>query len=501
MEKHIIHLVPLGKTISVNHQIRLIDVLDEFGVEFPCGGKGTCGKCKVKVLHGDLRISEKHGQRLNKLGLSNEWRLACMSECTGDITLEVDQMHHLILADESDFDFIPQEGYGVAVDLGTTTLVAQLLDLSTAAVMAVESMLNPQIKYGADIISRIQACLNGHADDLAQSIRQAVGSMIQNLLAVHSVPLKRVNIVGNTAMQHIFCQLDVSPLSTYPFHAVDLGHKLLDPRQLNWPFEVLQGTHFYPSFGSFVGSDILAGIVATDIHHREKFTALIDLGTNGEIVIGNKEKIVCASTAAGPAFEGSNISMGMRASTGAISSVYIEDGQLQTRVIGNTTAKGLCGSALIDAVAVLHTLEKLGMFGEILSGAESIRLNDDVFLSQKDIHEFLLAKAAIAAGIEILARHIGISIHDLDAVYLSGGFGNYVNIAHVIATGLIELPEEKIHKVGNSALMGAKMLLFAHENTAKEILDLTHPVNLEADPYFQDIYVGKMMLIPAGETS
>ncbi|MDP2335367.1 MAG: 2Fe-2S iron-sulfur cluster-binding protein, partial [Bacteroidota bacterium] len=158
MKRHVIYLHPLGKELRVNDQTPLIDVLHEFGIEFPCGGKGTCGKCKVRLLEGEIKTTEVHQQKIEKLGLSNDWRLACFSRCTGDITLEIEQFNHLILADESEFDFIPQKGFGIAVDLGTTTVVAQLIDLSSAKVIAVETMLNPQVRFGADLISRIQAC-------------------------------------------------------------------------------------------------------------------------------------------------------------------------------------------------------------------------------------------------------------------------------------------------------------------------------------------------------
>jgi len=153
MIKHILRLQPLGKELRVNDQTPLIDVLHEFGIEFPCGGKGTCGKCKVRLLQGEIKITEVHRQKIEQLGLSSDWRLACYSQCTGDITLEIEQFNHLILADESEYEFIPQKGFGVAVDLGTTTLVAQLIELSSAKVLAVETLLNPQLKFGADLIS------------------------------------------------------------------------------------------------------------------------------------------------------------------------------------------------------------------------------------------------------------------------------------------------------------------------------------------------------------
>ncbi len=493
MNKHTIRLHPIGKEIIVNDQTPLIDVLHEFGIEFPCGGKGTCGKCKVRLLEGDVKISESHRQKLDKLDLANDWRLACFSLCSSDITLEIEQFNHLILADESEFEFIPQQGYGVAVDLGTTTIVAQLIDLSTANVLAVETLINPQLKFGADLISRIQACLDGNEAEMTRIIRSAIGTMIGLMLKKHEVEIRKVALVGNTVMQHIFSNSDVTPLSMYPFHTEDLGMKVFSPESLDWKFKIHENVQFYPSIGSFVGSDILSGIAATGLHQKEDFSALIDLGTNGEIVIGNSERIVCASTAAGPAFEGANISMGMRAVTGAISSLNLVDGKMEASVIGNTTPKGICGSALIDAIAILRKLDLIGMFGEINSGEDHILLAGKVSLTQKDINEFQLAKAAIAAGLTILAKNLSLELTDIETIYIAGGFGNYINIEHVVSTGMIELPEEKIHKMGNTALIGAKMFLFSDHTIINEILAITRHINLEGDPNFQDIYVDKML--------
>ncbi|MBV5315532.1 MAG: DUF4445 domain-containing protein [Prolixibacteraceae bacterium] len=495
MSKHVIRLHPLGKEIQVNNQTPLIDVLHEFGIEFPCGGKGTCGKCKVKLLDGEVHTTAAHQQKLDKLGLAKDWRLACFSNCTSNITLEIEQFNHLILADESEFEFKPQQGFGIAIDLGTTTVVAQLVDLSTAKVLAVETMLNPQVKFGADLISRIQACLDGQAEEMTRIIRLAIGTMIEVMLKRHHVDVQKVVLVGNTAMQLIFSKCDVSPLSMYPFHTNNLGLKSFQSEELDWKFEVKEPVRFYPSIGSFVGSDILAGIAATGLHLKESYSALIDLGTNGEIVLGNKHQIVCASTAAGPAFEGANISMGMRAVIGAIASLNLVDGKIEASVIGNTAAKGICGSALIDAVAVLRKLELIGMFGEINSGGQKIQLAGKVSLSQKDINEFQLAKAAIAAGLTILARNLSIELSEIETIYIAGGFGSYINIENVVATGMIELPEEKIHKMGNTALIGAKMFLFSDSAITTEILNKTRHINLEGDPSFQDIYVDKMLFL------
>jgi uncharacterized 2Fe-2S/4Fe-4S cluster protein (DUF4445 family) len=495
MIKHTIRLYPLDRKIHVNDGTPLMDIMHEFGIEFPCGGTGSCGKCRIRLLSGNIITSEEHQRKLEKLRLPEDWKLACLSRCSEDILIEIDQFNHIILADESDFSFSPGSGYGVAVDLGTTTLVAQWIDLSNAAVMAVETMLNPQGKFGADLISRIQACIDGHQPEMERLIRSAVGNMIQSMIRIKPADLTRVVIVGNTVMQHIFSGNDVTPLSVYPFHTPNHGMEEFSSAGLDWNFNVGEKVRFYPSIGSFVGSDILAGIAATGMYSNEKFTALIDLGTNGEIAVGNMDGIVCASTAAGPAFEGANISMGMRAVTGAISSFNLNEDVIQANVIGNVKPRGICGSALIDAVAILRKQNAIGIFGEINSGADKIILSESISLTQKDIHEFLLAKAAIAAGLDILTRQLSISLSDIDAIYIAGGFGNYINLDHVVETGMILFPKEKIHKMGNTALIGAKMFLFSDvSDIALNILSKTTHINLESNPAFQEIYIENMVL-------
>ncbi|MGE0020768.1 MAG: ASKHA domain-containing protein [Draconibacterium sp.] len=494
-KKVTIKLHPIGKTVSVTRGTPLIDVLHEFGIEFPCGGKGTCGSCKVKLIDGELNIDQLQQKKLNKLKLGSNWRLACFCKAETDITLEITQFENIILADNSNFAFRPKQGFGVAVDLGTTTIVAQLVNLENGHVLDSVSELNPQAKFGGDLISRIQSCLDGKQKELQKLVRQMIGQMIESMLSKHQVKVVDVVLVGNTVMHHIFSGLPVSPLSFYPFHSPFLEMQKFSSAELNWNLPENAEIIFSPSIGSFIGSDILAGIAATRMAENENYSILIDLGTNGEIVIGNRHKIVCASTAAGPAFEGAKIGQGMRATTGAISSVEFENNKLNIHVIGNVDAKGICGSGLIDVIAMLLNREEIGLFGEINSGADSVQLTKNVSLTQQDIREFQLAKAAIATGVQVLLNQLQISYTDIEHVYIAGGFGNFLNIGNVIRTGLIECETEKIIKFGNTALIGAKMFLFESEDFLVNILAKTSHVNLESDPNFQDIYIEKMMLV------
>lgn len=486
-----IRLEPLGKQLTVSRGTSLIDVLHEFGVEFPCGGKGTCGKCKVRLIEGDIPVNQDHRVLLEELGLFPEWRLACKSKAESDLVLEVGQYEAMIQADESTFTFEAGTGFGIAVDLGTTTLIAQLVDLSNAKVLAVETALNPQRRWGSDLISRVESALDGNGPLLTDSIRKELGSMLLKLTGKKKVPIERIVLVGNTVMHHLFCDLDVKPLAFYPFESPELDMKRFRAEELGWDVhcsEIL----FYPSIGSFVGSDILAGIFATGMWHKEELSVLVDLGTNGEIVVGNRKGILCASTAAGPAFEGARISSGMLATAGAISSLRIQEGKFQCKVIGNVPARGICGSGLIDAVAEVLVHGQLGEFGEILSGDAAIKLTREVLLTARDIQEFQLAKAAIAAGLSIILRKLDVSSGQISDVYIAGAFGSYINLENMLRTGMMDFPRDRFHKLGNAALIGAKMFLFSEMEKPEEILARTRHVNLESENDFQEVFVNKL---------
>jgi uncharacterized 2Fe-2S/4Fe-4S cluster protein (DUF4445 family) len=493
-----ITLHPIGLEISVRPGTPLIDVLYEYGVEFPCGGKGTCGTCKIKILEGDIPLTEKHKFQLEKLGLARDMRLACMSSAPeSDLQIEVPQFKSVILADDSIFEFQPLYGKGIAVDIGTTTIVAQLLDLSSGQVLNVVTARNPQGKYGADIMSRIEFALSGnYAHQLKKLIRNKILEMIRFLLGGSSLDIEKIILVGNSAMHHFFCGFDVKPLSFYPFESPNLGIKTFRPAELGWDLDQKTEITFMPSIGSFVGSDILAGIFATKIHLSDSYKVLIDLGTNGEIVIGNKERIVCASTAAGPAFEGARITMGMTASTGAISSIMHHGKKFRCHTIGNVNPSGICGSGMIDAMAVFLEKDLINDFGDILSGEEQIFLEKEVFINQQDIREIQLAKAAIAAGLEILVKQLEISLYQIDELYIAGGFGNFINVSNAQMIGLLNLPEDQIIKMGNTALIGAKIFLFTDHNMIDQVLKITKHISLESDPEFQELFIKNMQFRP-----
>jgi uncharacterized 2Fe-2S/4Fe-4S cluster protein (DUF4445 family) len=446
------------------------------------------------VLSGTLPVTSDDQRLLSPAELAEGWRLSCRAQVGGNLKLELAQWEAAILGDDSMFSFTPRQGLGVAVDLGTTTLVGQLVDLQTGNVLSVRTALNAQAQHGADIMSRIDFAVAGGQNRLETLIREQIGELIQKLFvdASRVEEVKDVVVVGNTVMHHLFCGVSVEPLSHYPFEPVNDGLQSFPADELGWQLKA--PVRFLPCLGGFVGSDILAGVLATELHKSDVLVALIDLGTNGEIIVGNRERMLCASTAAGPAFEGARISMGMRAATGAISEVTWREGRFHCRVLGNVAPRGICGSGLVDAVAVgldRHVIQRTGKFVD----GQTLALLPPVALSQKDVRELQLAKGAIAAGFRILLQRWGAGADDVSRVYLAGAFGNYISRASARRIGLLNFPPEKVEPAGNTALRGAKLALFGlgdPDGSCVELRQRVQHCSLNEDEQFQEIYVEEM---------
>jgi uncharacterized 2Fe-2S/4Fe-4S cluster protein (DUF4445 family) len=491
-----IRLEPLGASFEAPRGVALQDILPEYGVEFPCGGQAQCKGCRIKVLSGNIPLTPGQEQILSPEECAAGWRLACRSTAGNDLTIELAQWEAVILADESTFAFTPREGLGIAVDVGTTTLAAQILDLATGNVLAVRTALNAQAKHGADIMSRIGFAVAGKGlAVLTGLIREEIGRMAEELLRESGRErgtLREIVLVGNTAMHHLFSGIDCTPLSRYPFEPERDGLMTFTSRDLGWTLGATPSIRFLPCLGGFVGSDILAGVIATNLYRSNEPVCLIDLGTNGEIVIGAGGRLLCCSTAAGPAFEGARISMGMRAVTGAIAEVQRDGNQIVCRTFGNGTPRGICGSGLVDAAAVLLDLDRVSFRGRIAGGGEPIVLAGEVALTQTDIRELQLAKGAIAAGIRILLRELQLEQGDIRTVYLAGAFGNYVKKASAHRIGLLPFSPDTITSSGNTALRGAKRMLFDDADSVEALAGRIEHISLHAHRDFQDIYVDEM---------
>lgn len=482
-----IRLEPHGLEFDLESGGELASALVGRGVEFPCGASGLCGGCALRVLSGWLPATRADREIFSDEELTQGWRLACQARPTLPLVLECGQERMEVLADAASLPASSRSGLAVAVDLGTTTLAAQLVDLASGRVLALETALNPQSAFGSDVMSRLRAALGGA--DLCAPIRAEIARMIGCLLVSQpAASLREVLLVGNTVMHHLFCGYSLEPLAAAPFESPHLAEARFAPADLGWNLPGNCLIRFLPCLGGFVGSDILAGILATGIGRSAGLVALIDLGTNGEIALGNRDRILCASTAAGPAFEAASIRMGMRATSGAIAHVSLADGCLVSTVLGGGEPCGICGSGLVDAVAAGLDSGAILPSGRIADGSRRFPLAGPVVLAQSDIRELQLAKGAIAAGLRLLLRRFDAPSSALEAVALAGAFGNYLATPSALRIGLLDAPPAVLRPAGNTALRGAKLLLAAPMPSLPPIEHLS----LAADPAFQDEFADCM---------
>jgi len=473
----------------------LRDRLFELGVEFPCGGTLLCGTCRIRVVEGDVPVSDEMRAALRPDEITDGWRLGCFAVANGPVTVEVEQWTAPVLVGHETLRAEPRPGLGIAIDLGTTTLAAQLVDLGTGEVIATETGLNPQARHGADLMSRI-------GFDMVQPgilrglIRVELGAMVRKLADGRTI--QEVLICGNTAMHHLFCGLSVDALAEAPFRTPFLNPQPFKAGDLEWDTEIAGRVTFLPNIGGFVGSDILAGLIACGLGNEGAVAAFADLGTNGEVALGSSTGIVCASTAAGPAFEAGRIRMGMRAGAGAIDRVEWHAGALHCNVIGGGAARGLCGSGLVDAVAALSEAGQVQSTGRFNGGAREFELAAGVALAQSDIRELQLAKGAIAAGALMLRKRLG--AEPPARFHLAGAFGNYVRAESAKRIGLLPMDSEAVPE-GNSALRGTRLLLLrpaSRDALIQETLNRTEHVELGGGSAFQDAFAQCMRLAPLG---
>lgn len=433
-----ITVLPQNKKMEIQAGENLLNVLRSAGLlqDAPCGGNGTCGKCKVSI--GGKEV------------------LACKTLVDRDMTVLLPQAQEPeILTEGIPAKFRASQGLCLAFDIGTTTVAAYLLE--NGQVLAAESRKNPQAAFGADVLSRIHYAIKRTHNDLTAVIRNCVEEMTcQFLNKTPTKKLDRICVVGNPAMQQLFLGMPVDNLAAPPFSPLLSKAMIMDGGKIipSWKGADLL---IAPNIAGYIGSDTVAGILATGMDKTEKLTLLVDIGTNGEMVLGNRNRLVACATAAGPALEGAGIGCGMQAAPGAIDHVAQD---FTCHVIGEETAEGICGSGLLDAVsAALHN-GLINQRGRILNDDHTLALAEGISLTQEDIRQLQQAKGAIAAGIRQMAEHLGVSLQDIETVYLAGAFGTFLNPHSACRVGLLppEL-EEKIHPVGNAAGSGAKAMV------------------------------------------
>ncbi len=407
------------------------------------------------------------------------------------------------------------EMYGVALDIGTTTDVATLIDLRTGGAVAVASAINRQASFGGDVIARMAHAMKG--DDEIEQLRQAVVETINGLLeqvyAESGVAANRTYemvVVGNATMLHLFLGVRPDSIAVSPFTSTFLEPLNLRASELGVDIHPQGRVQLFPSLGAYVGADLVGDVVATGLAREDTKRLIVDVGTNGEIIIGSADRIIGTAAPAGPAFEGAEILHGMRATDGAIEGITLgEDVELQIIGGNDLEAKGLCGSGLIDAVAQLRLagvinekggfktpeeLEGHPLAGRVTEheGIKAFRFAEHVLLTQKDIREMQFAKGAIATGVETAMREIGWTADDLDEVCLAGSFGSYINPESAKVIGLVPpVPVEKIKAIGNAASEGAKMALmsFREREVAFELPTWIEYLELSGVEDFNDRFI------------
>lgn len=608
MRKVEVTYLPSGKTAHVPEGTTLFNAAHWAGlpIDSTCGGRGTCGKCQVRLITEAPEPTPADHRHLVQDQIDSGWRLSCQHSIDSDAECEVPrlmrtpkaatmgvgrfvllepnvQKHYLemeigsledarshltrirealaveglevacgpglfprlsrAMADDNhrvtatvvgdhlvDVDAGDTRGamFGVSVDIGTTTVVATLVDLCAGAPVAIESTINRQAPFGADVIARMGHAMTGveAMADLESAVKDTVNGLIDDACAAAGVAPEAVYelvVVGNATMLHLFLGVDPRSIALAPFVATFLEPQDLRAGEIGIHIHPDGRVALLPSIGAYVGADITGDIVATGIARDERLRLLVDVGTNGEIVLGSAARVVATAAPAGPAFEGGQILHGMRATDGAIEGVVLERGEVELQVIGGVdlTPLGICGSGLIDIVAqlrvcgllkengILMTAEEAAAQGHPLAssivdldGVRAFAVTPDVRLTQLDIRELQSAKGAIATGIEVAMNALQLEADDLEEVMLAGSFGTYINPESARVVGLVPaVPVERIKAVGNTASEGAKMVLmsFREREIASEIPAFVEYLELSGAEDFNDMFI-RNLAFPALET-
>lgn len=477
MNVYHVTLPQYGKTVEVHEEITLQQLLraENIRLDAPCGGKGTCKKCRCTV--------------------NGKEQLACQTVIREDmIVILPNQKADRILTSGEGALWDPDGAnrYAMAFDVGTTTVAGYLLDGRTGRVLATVSAPNPQREFGADVISRIQYALTVDASALQKTILNTLGELLIRSAGQAGISMEEitlVSLVGNTCMHHLLLGIDTRSLATPPYQA-NVTEALTYPAARFLPLGEDALLRVLPNISGFVGADTVGCLLATAMDGAEDWTLLVDIGTNGEMVLGKGSRRIACSTAAGPAFEGAKIECGMRGAEGAIDHVWLDGDEIKCSVIGGGAAVGLCGSGLLDAVAVLLKKGVIAPNGRMTP--KRFILQDEVYLSQKDVRQVQLAKSAIRAGIELMAKTIGIKTAQIRRLLLAGAFGNHLSPESACAIGLLPpVLLDRVQSVGNAAGEGAKSAAVSATafEKATALAQGTEFLELATLPEFQDTYI------------
>lgn len=517
--------IPLTEGMSLYHALQK----EGIGLAAPCAGNGTCGACKVKVIEGNLPVTEKDKQLIRKEELKEGWRLACQAyvtescavyvpteqfvavtgyeDCVEIISIAVGQNENseciLNLGNENVLQkkqagTDPENDIcGIAIDLGTTTIAYELFSAKTGNTVKILSSTNPQRLYGADVVSRMDQSNNGRKEMLKNILRQQMRKDIAVLIGdMKTENMESIAISGNTAMTHLFMGYSCEGLGKYPFMPETLDSIETNALNVNLMDEMIPVV-LTEGISAYVGGDIMAGLASQKILSEKKVSLFLDLGTNAEMALSDGQgKIYVTSAPAGPAFEAANISCGVGSIEGAISSISIQKKEQKLITIGGKEPAGFCGSGILEAV---YELLKNNMIDE--TGLLTDEYFDSGFpvgklkITQQDIRQIQLAKSAVFSAVEILMKKAGITPGKIEHVYLAGGFGYHLNVEKAIGIGLLPLAfRGKVKTVGNASLQGTKELLLGRitKETLGDIKDICEEIYLSNETDFQDTFMENM---------
>ena len=499
------------KNISdINIGTTILEALIDNGIYInnACNGKGVCGKCKIRVVDGEVStLTETELKFLSKDEVDNNVRLACMTKLRGDTLIEIigKEKETKVLVDSYIKDFEIDNtciGYGVAIDIGTTTVVAELINLEDGKAISHSSMVNAQKIYGLDVLTRITYENEKGEEGIADLKRVIVDSINDLLIDITSKAkvdindIKKIAIASNCTMMHMFLGIDARSIGVYPYKPKFTESKIVKAKEIGLKVSDECVCICLPHLSAFIGADIIAGIYVCDIKNIAKNVLFIDIGTNAEIVLKTNEKLVSCSCAAGPALEGMNISKGMRAEEGAIEDVIIEENNVKIKTIGDKEPEGLCGSGIL---AVLKEMIKVGIvkkngsmikkedldennpMGNRIKTVDKkkefiISFNPEICITQSDIRQVQLAKGAILSGFTALINKCNITMDSLDKILVAGQFGAHLPAESIVGVGI--LPKDVIDKidyVGNVSKAGAYITLMS-KKALKELDELSKEV-------------------------
>ena len=484
-----------GQHFSCSEGQSLLDavLIANIFIESPCGGNGKCGKCKVKITGNTIpEASDEDKACLSASDLADNFRLACTLYPDKEMTIQlpVQEKGHAILSEGYMPDFTPDikingESFGLAVDIGTTTVVVSLIDLQNGSELGTEAVINPQRNQGLDVLSRI-SYVQEHGQEGLRTLQSSIVSAIENMALklcgennIAHDTLLGISVSANTTMLHLLLGEDPLSLGVKPFKPVFTDGKCVKASELGMKHFANAHVMTLPLVSAYIGADIVAGAYICDMKNQKGNVLFIDIGTNGEMILASDGKLFACSCAAGPALEGMNISCGMRAANGAVESVHVEeDGSVRLQVIGNTQPKGICGSGILSAVRELLRVSLIAPNGRLAGknfdnpyyslcqerdGKTVIHLSPEIYITQGDIRQVQLAKGAILSGVTAMLDRADLKTDELDKVLVAGQFGAHLPAEDLIKCGLLPetLSPDRVKYVGNTSKTGAYIALLS----------------------------------------